>query len=93
MHEKQQNYQSCGFKKKKVNFYAKHFSCFHVFFKFCMHPEIKPLKNSWKVLLLFSVIYSGKEICFVLFLNQKQAETLARIIYTRYVNLHVKQYF
>ena len=51
------------------------------------------LKSSNVLWLLFFVVCSVVEICFVLFLNQKKAETLARIIYTRYVNLHIRQFF
>lgn len=81
--------------KKQVNSYAKHLSSvFTWFFKCWTHQEIIPLKKFWKVLwFLFFIVCSGAEICFVLFLNQKKAEALASIIYTRYVNLHNRQYF
>lgn len=51
------------------------------------------LRSSKKSYDFFSVVCSGTEICFVLFPNQKKAETLAKIINTRYVNLHIRQYF
>lgn len=46
------------------------------------------LRSSEKSYDIFFVVCSGAEICFVLFLNQKKAEALASIIYTKYVNLH-----
>lgn len=55
------------------------------FFKCWLHQAIIPLNKFWKALwFFFSVVCSGAEICFVLFPNQKKAETLARIINTRY---------
>ena len=81
--------------KTQVNSYAKHLSSvLSWLFKCWTDPEILSLQKVWKVsrFLLF-VMCSEVEVYLVLFLNQKKTETLARILCTRCVNLHIRQYF